>query len=853
MASSYVNDLRLNEMATGDASGTWGTVTNTNLELIGEALGFGTEAITTNADTHTSTVADGATDPVRAMFVKYTGTLDSACTITIAPNTLNRMHFIENGTSGAQNIIISQGSGANVTIPPGDTKAVYLDGAGSGAAVVDAFASLSVVDLKVQDDLTVTDDLIVNGDIDLEGSIDVNGITNLDVVDIDGAVDMASTALVTGVLTANGGAVFNEGGADVDFRVESDTNANMFVVDAGEDIVSIAGGGSHTVGSFKNTLQIEGTTGQTSSMSITRNTAGTSPPYLQFGKTRGASVGSNTIVQSGDTLGIITWSGSDGTNRDTNAAQIQIDVDGTPGENDMPGRMLFKTTADGASAPSERMRIDSSGRVGIATASAANTLHIVGTSSTPSLRLGSTSLTNYWDIGRENATTGDFIFSQSIGGSVSERMRIKAGNLGIGTSSPSHLVDATVASGSASARFGTTHNSGANSGTVIIGNGGSGNAMLRFDYEGSNTDRARIGVTSSGQQLEFYTAGNNERMRIDSSGNVGILNSSPSSYGNATELVVGSHSIDDAGITIATTTGSSARIQFSDNTSDPFVGAIEYAHGTTNAMIFYTDGSAAARFDSSGRLLVGGLTVSNSSAESLQVYKNGTPPLSVGRQQDGTIVQFRVGSVNGAAHGSISISGTTCSYNAFSGSHWSRLADNSKPTILKGTIIETIDEMCNWYQAEFTIPATDKEDEYTMREPIGLPNGKSVGDTITHKYEGTDYTATIVKEGDEKHVKCKISDTADSKRVYGVYMAWDNDDDTVNDMYVTAVGTHVVRINKDVTISAGDLLSSNGDGTAKVQDDDIIRSKTIGKVLTNLKQETYSDGSYTVPCALYCG
>ena len=164
MASTYVNDLRLNEMATGDGSGTWGTTTNTNLELIGEALGYGTEGITTNADTHTSTIADGATDPVRAMYVKYTGTLDSACTITIAPNTINRMQFIENGTSGSQNIIISQGSGANVTIPPGDTKAVYLDGAGSGAAVVDAFASLSVVDLKVQDDLTITDDLTFSSD-----------------------------------------------------------------------------------------------------------------------------------------------------------------------------------------------------------------------------------------------------------------------------------------------------------------------------------------------------------------------------------------------------------------------------------------------------------------------------------------------------------------------------------------------------------------------------------------------------------------------------------------------------------------------------------------------------------------
>ena len=181
MASTYVNDLRLNEMGTGDESGNWGVVTNLNLELIGEALGFGTEAITTNADTHTSTVADGATDPVRAMYVKYTGTLDSACTITIAPNTINRMQFIENGTSGSQNIVISQGSGANVTIAPGDVKAVYLDGAGSGAAVVDAFASLSVVDLKVQDDLTVTDDASVGGDLATTGAstaASYNGITS---------------------------------------------------------------------------------------------------------------------------------------------------------------------------------------------------------------------------------------------------------------------------------------------------------------------------------------------------------------------------------------------------------------------------------------------------------------------------------------------------------------------------------------------------------------------------------------------------------------------------------------------------------------------------------------------------
>ena len=164
MASTFVNNLRLEEMATGEQSGNWGTKTNTNLELIGEALGFGTEGITTNADTHTTTVADASSDAGRAMFIKYTGTLDSACTITIAPNTLNRVHIIENGTSGSQNIIISQGSGANVTIAPGTAKVVYLDGAGSGAAVVDAFAHLAAVDLTVDDDLIVSDDITLKSD-----------------------------------------------------------------------------------------------------------------------------------------------------------------------------------------------------------------------------------------------------------------------------------------------------------------------------------------------------------------------------------------------------------------------------------------------------------------------------------------------------------------------------------------------------------------------------------------------------------------------------------------------------------------------------------------------------------------
>ena len=248
MASSYVNDLRLNEMATGDASGTWGDTTNTNLELIGEALGYGTEGITTNANTHTTTVADGATDPGRAMYIEYTGTLDSACTITIAPNTLSRMHFIENGTSGSQNIIIKQGSGATITIPPGDTKAVYLDGAGSGAAVVDAFASLSVVDLKVQDDLTVTDDASVGGDLLVSGEVQT---ANIGFTDGDNAITISD-----GGGTSFAQKITADAGIDIDnFNIDGTTialssgnltldAAGEISIDSGDGVIRLKDGGT---------------------------------------------------------------------------------------------------------------------------------------------------------------------------------------------------------------------------------------------------------------------------------------------------------------------------------------------------------------------------------------------------------------------------------------------------------------------------------------------------------------------------------------------------------------------------------------------------------------------------------
>ena len=146
MASTYDNDLRLNEMATGDGSGTWGETTNLNLSMIAEAFSYQTEATFGSDANVTATIADGASDKYRAMYVKVTSSssLSATRTLTIAPTSVSKMIVIENGTSGSQSITIKQGSGSTVTIPNGKTKVLMLEGTGSGAGVIDALDKLAL-------------------------------------------------------------------------------------------------------------------------------------------------------------------------------------------------------------------------------------------------------------------------------------------------------------------------------------------------------------------------------------------------------------------------------------------------------------------------------------------------------------------------------------------------------------------------------------------------------------------------------------------------------------------------------------------------------------------------------------
>ena len=122
-------------------------------------------------------------------------------------------------------------------------------------------------------------------------------------------------------------------------------------------------GSNDYAGGFHNALQVEGTSATSASIAIIRNSAGENPPYLNFGKSRGTSIGSNTALQNGDNLGVITFNGSDGSGSFGSYASIYGRVDGSPGNSDHPGSLLFYTTPDGGVSPQLRMTINNQGYV----------------------------------------------------------------------------------------------------------------------------------------------------------------------------------------------------------------------------------------------------------------------------------------------------------------------------------------------------------------------------------------------------------------------------------------------------------------------------------------------------------
>jgi hypothetical protein len=319
-------------------------------------------------------------------------------------------------------------------------------------------------------------------------------------------------------------------------------------------------------------FQVEGTNYLTSGASFTSNTEVVNEgPHIVINRSRGSTIGSNTIVQLDDNLGQIIFEGNDGAEF-VRAAIIQARVDGTPGANDMPGRLVFSTTADGASSPTERVKINADGRT---------------------------------------------LFNDGI-----------------------------VANKSVSAIYGA---------------------------------------------------------------------------------------------------GSNIAAAFSS----------------------YQDVSIVAN-------------------------RNGN---------DGGVIAIQQGATT---EGTISVSGTTVTYGGGHLARWSQLPNNEDPSgIPKGTIMSNLDEMCEWGE-----------------------------------------------EDNEQLNRTKVSDIEGDPNVAGVFVSTSFDEAGPLDFFVGMTGDMIIRIAEGVTVQRGDLLMSAGDGTAKPQDDDIIRSKTVAKVTSTHVTCTYDDGSYCVPCVL---
>ena len=492
--------------------------------------------------------------------------------------------------------------------------------------------------------------------------------------------------------------------------------------------------------------------GVSGGLQVVRNTTvGGGGAQNTLSATRGSDVNSYTVLQNGDGIGTLNFSGADGT-QFVSAAHIQAQVDGTPGTDNMPARLVFGTTPSGGSTPTERMRITAAGEVGIGTSSpvTSNKLTIDNGTSAYGLVIQNTGGD---DAGFKVAPNGtvQFYFTSNSNGNASmesngatifrtnnaERMRItSSGNVGVGTSSPISKV--SVATSSNTSDLGSTGLTIGGATTLTSGNV----LMLNFTPIGADSNRARAGIGCEvgadwGKgNLTFYTkdtsgAGamttSDERMRITSSG----------------YLYIG------------------------DNFSSPNINPSASASAT--AVVISTPGDPK-----------------------LEISRYANPGLFVNRTfDDGDLVRFFQA---GTQEGSISVSGTTISYNAFLGSHWSQLEDGSRQDILRGTVLESVDEMCVW------------PDEQNDRLP-----------------------------------RCKISDTVASTRIYGVFLDWDNDDQRTNDLFVAAVGAGYIRMKAGQNVKNGDLVESAGDGTAQIQSDNVICSSTIGKITSSIIQQDYAD------------
>jgi len=296
-----------------------------------------------------------------------------------------------------------------------------------------------------------------------------------------------------------------------------------------------------------------------------------------------------------------------------------------------------------------------------------------------------------------------------------------------------------------------------------------------------------------------------DNVTVDSSGNVGIGTNSPS---QEMHLYAGSGATD-----FLIEQGSTGNAYLHTKNSNR-----EYLIGTGSDVLKFYDLTADVermRLTSGGNLNIGktndgignaGLAL-RGDVDIAQFTRSGGEPLELNRlSNDGALIIFYQ---DGTQEGNISVSGSTVSYNGGHLARWSQATDGNRINgLVKGTVMTNLDQMAVWTK-----------------------------DGVTEDNEQLNCMAVSSVEGDAN--------------VAGVFVNYDDDDtDFTADMNIAMTGDMVIRIASGTTVARGDLLMSAGDGTAKPQGDDIVRSKTIAKVTSITVSHTYDDGSYLVPCVL---
>jgi len=428
-----------------------------------------------------------------------------------------------------------------------------------------------------------------------------------------------------------------------------------------------------------------------------------------------------------------------------------------------------------------------------------------------------------------NYVTGNGEFAIYDDTAAASRLFINSsGSVGIGTTTVTDKL--TLAHSDATGiTFKATGTDGATSAKITFEDtaGGTG-GVLTFDHNDNS--------------FKIATAGTTERARIDSSGRLLVGTSSTSGNADAQTALIqtignssasfqgGRINIGRAEFSANITSGEQlGGIYFSDAQSGTY-GVIEcVADGTGGSndfpgrLVFSTTADGASsptermRIRNDGSILIQQTALSSASDgcyfnantpanfHQLLCHSTATSSLAnlyLNRQgSDGTLIDFRQADTT---EGSVSVSGTTVSFNGGHLSRWSQLPNEEDPSsILKGTVMSNLDEMCEWGE-----------------------------------------------EDNEQLNKTKVSDVEGDPNVAGVFVATSFSEDGPLDFYLAMTGDMIIRIAEGVTVQRGQLLMSAGDGTAKPQGDGFVQDKTIAKVTSTHVTCTYDDGSYCVPCVL---